>query len=786
MRIQNSFSRAPVASPCVYLRASLHVFKLLLVFVFSGCLNGYAFDSRALAKIDTAIDAAIEEGKTPGGVFWLERHGNRYFKAYGALVAEPIHRPARIDGIYDSASLTKVIATTPAIMLLLEQGLLHLDARVSDYLDDFDNGGKDEITIRHLLTHTSGLRPGIGHTVLIQGEQRQWTGYDTAISLAKSEKIQAPPGARFIYSDINFILLGEIIQIVAQMPFEDFVAENVFLPLGMEDTSFFPPERLRNRIAPTKWVDGEMLRGIPNNPICRKTNRGHGHAGMFTTAEDLAKFARMALRNGEANGRRFLKAESVAQMTSIQSPAGAGSWRGLGWDIDSSYSGQKGSLFPLGGYGHTGFAGPSIWIDPYSQSFVIFMCNRIHPDGSGDVRALRRELGTLAAQSIENFDFDSVPDALSRTRNGIDALRAQEFAALEGMKVGLLTNHTGKSRDGTSTIDLIHQHQDSKLVALFSPEHGIRGKKDEKVGDSSDEQTGIPIYSLYGESRKPSGTQLEGIDTLVFDIQDIGCRFYTYISTMGLAMEAAAENGKSFIVLDRVNPLGGIRVEGPIRRGDSEFIAYHDIPIRHGMTAGELARMIKAERDLKLELKVVPVEDWRRDMIFDQTGLPWINPSPNMRSLTQALLYPGIGLLETTNLSVGRGTDTPFEVIGAPYINSLELAEELNRLKLPGLSFTPIRFTPYSSVFANETCQGVNIILVDRSRCEIIEAGIAIAHTLYRLYGQAFELHRFNRLLRHPETIQRIESGQSWHSIVSEWSQEAKAFAKRREPYLLY
>jgi len=767
-------------------KALSNALKLLLVFAFSGYSNALAFDSHALAKIDAAIDEAIEEGKTPGGVFWLERQGDRYVKAYGAQSIEPMLRPARKDGIYDSASLTKVVATTPAIMLLLEQGLLHLDARVSDYLDGFDNGGKEGITIRHLLTHTSGLRPGIGHTIEVQGERRQWTGYDTAISLAKSEKVQAPPGARFIYSDINFILLGEIIQIVAQMPFEDFVTENVFLPLGMQDTSFFPAERLRYRIAPTKWVDGEMLQGIPNNPICRKTKRGHGHAGMFTTAEDLAKFARMALQKGEADGSRFLKAESVALMTSIQSPASVDSWRGLGWDIDSSYSGQRGNLFPLGGYGHTGFAGPSIWIDPYSQSFVIFMCNRIHPDGSGDVRALRRELGTLAAQSIEAFDFDSVPDALSRTRNGIDSLKDQGFAVLDGLNVGLITNHTGKSRDGTSTIDLIHQHQDSELIALFSPEHGIRGEKDEKVGDSSDARTGIPIYSLYGESRKPSGKQLEGIDTLVFDIQDIGCRFYTYISTMGLAMEAAAENGKDFIVLDRVNPLGGIKVEGPLRRGDSEFIAYHDIPIRHGMTAGELARMIRAERDLELELKVVPVEDWRRDMIFDQTGLPWINPSPNMRSLTQALLYPGIGLLETTNLSVGRGTDTPFEVIGAPYIDSLELAEELNRLKLPGLSFTPIRFTPDSSVFANETCQGLNIILVDRSRCQVIEAGIAIAHTLYRLYGNAFELHRFNRLLRHPETIERIESGRSWQSIVSEWPEVAETFAKRREPYLLY
>ena len=755
----------------------------LLVFVFSGWLQAATFDADILAQIDATIESAIDEGKTPGGVLWLERRGERYVKAYGARAIEPKRQPARQEDIYDSASLTKVIATTPAIMKLIEEGAIHLDAPASLYLDCLSGSEKAGITIRHLLTHTSGLAPGLP-SYLPSGDDSNPQAM--AIELACLEPIQSNPGSRFRYSDINFILLGEIVQRVSGEPLEKFVSEALLSPLGMNDTGFHPSTESTARIAPTQRVDGGILQGVVHDPTARKMGGIAGHAGLFSTASDLARFARMMLNKGSLEGVSVFQPETVELMTAIQSPGRVDSWRGLGWDIDSAYSGQRGSVFPIGGYGHTGFTGPSIWIDPFSEAIVIFMCNRIHPHGSGDVRALRRELGTLAANAIQDFDFDAVSDTPTKVRNGIDVLQAKEFALLEGLRIGLITNHTGRSRHNASSIDLLHAAENVALSVLFSPEHGIRGEKDEKVGDSVDERTGLGIYSLYGENRKPDADQIEDLDALVFDIQDIGCRFYTYLSTMGLAMEAAAENGTRFIVLDRVNPLGGMAIEGPIRSGESEFIAYHDIPIRHGMTVGELARMIRAERQLDLDLEIVPIEGWRRDLPFDQTGLLWINPSPNIRSLTQALLYPGIGLLETTNLSVGRGTDTPFEVIGAPYIDALELAEELNRLQLPGLRFYPIRFTPSASKFAAENCQGVTIALVDRSRCQIVQAGVAIAHTLHRLYGQVFELPRFNRLLRHPQTVQRIEAGHSWQAIVSSWSNEPKDFEIRREPYLLY
>ena len=366
-----------------------------------------AFEVSKLAEIDTAIELAIDEKKTPGGVFWLERKGERYVKAYGNMSLEPEVIPARVDAIYDAASITKIVATTTAMMLLMEGGHIDIEAPVHQYLDDFANGGKESITIKHLMTHTSGLRPVLPNTIEVDDFETDWVGYETAITIAKSEQVQQAPGSKFIYSDINFILLGEIIQQVSGQPLQDFTWDHIFEPLGMQDTGYLPSSALVDRIAPTKWVDGKMLRGTANNPICRKTGGVHGHAGLFTTASDLARFARMVLNKGELEGVRILKPETVDRMTSVQTPEGMDDLRGLGWDIHTSYTKQRGTIFPVGGFGHTGFIGTSLWIDPLSETFVIFMCNRVHPDGSGDVLDLRRQLGTLAAEAILDFDFTS-------------------------------------------------------------------------------------------------------------------------------------------------------------------------------------------------------------------------------------------------------------------------------------------------------------------------------------------------------------------------------------------
>lgn len=372
-------------------------------------------------------------------------------------------------------------------------------------------------------------------------------------------------------------------------------------------------------------------------------------------------------------------------------------------------------------------------------------------------------------------------------QTGIDVLVAEKFALLKGRKIGLVTNHTGRAADGTPTIDLLFNADGVKLVALFSPEHGIRGDVDEKVGDTIDAKTGLRVYSLYGERRKPTAETLKGIDTLVYDIQDIGCRFYTYISTLGLILEAAKEHNLRVVVLDRPNPIGGVAVAGPVRdAGRGSFVAYHELPVRHGMTVGELATLFNAERNLKVDLDVVRVIGWRRGDLYDRTGLTWRNPSPNMRHLTAALLYPGIGLLETTNISVGRGTERPFEWIGAPWIDGRVLAAELARRDLPGVRFVPVSRKPTSSKHEGVECGGVDIIAVDWAAVRPVRLGLEIAAALRALYPQKWETKNFDRLLVHKATYDGILAGKAVADLERGWAPDLAAFQKRRKAALLY
>ena len=369
--------------------------------------------------------------------------------------------------------------------------------------------------------------------------------------------------------------------------------------------------------------------------------------------------------------------------------------------------------------------------------------------------------------------------------NGSDILQSSPGVLPAGLKVGLITNHTGHDRHRNRTLDFLLVSKEIHLKALFSPEHGLHGTLDRRIGDTTDAASGLKIYSLYGATRKPTPEQLAGLDALIFDIQDIGCRFYTYISTMGLAMEAAAEAGIQFIVLDRVNPIDGQTIAGPVREGGSHFIAFHNIPVQHGMTVGELACMFNVERGYRANLRVVPLEGWLRQMFFDETGQPWTNPSPNMRSLTQAILYPGIGLLETA-LSVGRGTDTPFEVIGAPYIDDMKLAARLNAFGQPGVTFVPIRFTPTASVHKDQLCAGVNIIITDRHKIRPVPLGIAIASELHAMYPNNFPLPKLRRLLRHAPTLEAIAQNQPLQKIEFLWQADLAKFKTRRAKFLLY
>ncbi|HEY3325027.1 MAG TPA: exo-beta-N-acetylmuramidase NamZ domain-containing protein [Planctomycetota bacterium] len=735
-----------------------------------------ALDAAKLAAMDAAIRQAIGEQKLPGAVLWVEHRGERYVKAFGNRALVPARETMSEDTIFDAASLTKSIATAPSIILLIERGKLKLDEPVRTYLPEFTGEGRESVTLRHLLTHTSGLPAGLT-------TRADWTGYQQGVERCCAEKLQSPPGTAFRYSDVGFVLLGEIVRRVSGSALNEFAAREIYGPLKMSDTRFLQPKGTWARVAPTELRDGQVLRGTVHDPKAERMGGVAGHAGVFTTAADLARFARMLLAGGELDGVRVLSAESIKLMTSVQSPPGLAAKRGLGWDIDSGYSKPRGTVFPLGSYGHTGFTGTAIWIDPGSQTFWIFLSNRVHPDGKGNVLALETMLGTLAAEAagLTAAGTEARPTVL----NGIDVLEKHQYAELKGLRIGLITNQTGIDRQRNRTIDLLHKAPGVTLKALFSPEHGIRGEIDASVGDSIDEPTGLPVYSLYGKTRAPQPEQLKDLDALVFDIQDIGCRFYTYISTLGLALEAAGKANIKFIVLDRVNPINGVSVEGPLHEGASSFTAFHRLPVRHGMTVGELARMFNAERGINAALTVIPIEGWTRTLWFDETGQPWTNPSPNMRRLTAAILYPGLGLLESA-LSVGRGTDTPFEIIGAPYINDVALAAELNRAGLAGVRFVPVCCTPTASIHKDQRCFGVSILITDRRNCQSVDVGLTIAQALHRLYPKDFNIQKVGGLLCSSQTISALAEGKALNEIKKEWQAGVGEFQSRRAKALLY
>jgi uncharacterized protein YbbC (DUF1343 family)/CubicO group peptidase (beta-lactamase class C family) len=794
-----------------------------------------AVATRNLSAIDGAVESEIAQHHLPGAVVLVGRDGKVVWrKAYGERALEPRREPMTTDTIFDLASLTKIVATATSIMILVERGQLRLSDPLSLYLPEIKGEGKERITLELLLTHRAGYAPDFDL-------RERWTGYDEAIRRLIREPLKNPAGAKFVYSDINFIALGEVVHRVSGLTLDEFARRNIFLPLGMRETGFRPPASLRARIAPTEKRRGQLsylgdspenasgepadadhwLRGEVHDPTSYRMNGVAGHAGLFSTADDLAIYCQMILNGGVYRGVRVLSPLSVAEMTRPRLVSEAGWTRGLGWDINTSFSTNRGDLFPLGSFGHTGFTGTSLWIDPASQMFVIFLSNRVHPDGKGDVGPLRgrvasiaagavtdlamvsrarleqsqyydaliRDLGRFTASYQEALSFASSNLAVADTPvlTGIDVLARDGFKQLAGMRIGLVTNHTGRDRAGRSTIDVLHRAPNVKLVALFAPEHGIRGALDEKVPDSRDQQTGLPIYSLYGESRRPKPEQLRDLDAIVFDIQDIGTRFYTYISTLGYVMEEAAKARRPVFVLDRPNPIGGLEIEGPVADADKfSFTAYDAIPVRHGMTIGELAQLFNQQRQLGCDLRVIKLAGWRRAMWFDETNLVWVNPSPNMRSLTEATLYPGVGLLETTNVSVGRGTDTPFEIVGAPWIDGQQLAASLNAQRLPGVRFVPVRFTPNASVFSGEECSGVNLIVTNRAAFRPVSTGLEIAVALRRLYPEQWQVDKYLRLLANADTLERLKRGVPAAEVVRSWSERLEEFRKLRARALLY
>jgi uncharacterized protein YbbC (DUF1343 family)/CubicO group peptidase (beta-lactamase class C family) len=766
-----------------------------------------------LSVLNGILEDAVQNDEIPGAVLLVSHNGHVICrKAIGYRALIPHREPMTVDTIFDLASLTKLFATTPSIMRLLEQGKIRLNDPLARYMPEFASNGKDQITIRMLLTHTSGLAPDPPLEAALAGE-------DALMKEIDGETLLAPPGDRFVYSDTNFILLGELVKRLTGKRLDEYAAENFYGPLGMTHTRFLPPASWIPKIAPTEEIDlppgakpgsglGRVLRGVVHDPRARAIGGVAGHAGLFSTADDMAKFCRMMLDYGRIPGttRRIFSAATIHLMTTPQTPPWSPNVRGLGWDIDTAYSAPRGDLFPLGSYGHTGFTGTSVWIDPSSQTFIILLTNSVHPYERPPISSLRAKIANAVAAALNIGDtsgfaskverslyaerpygLDGIYHRQDETLAGIDVLEQEKFAPLQGKRVGLITNQTGMDREGRRTIDVLAHAPGVKLAAIFSPEHGIAGKEDTNVASSTDAATGLPIYSLYGDTRRPTDQMLEGLDALVYDIQDAGVRFYTFITTMAYAMEAAAKHHMAFYVLDRPDPLNGITIEGPMLDRDKlSFVGYFPMPVRYAMTLGELAQMFNAENKFGADLHVIAMKNWHREDSYEATGLAWIPPSPNLRSLNAALLYPGIEILQAGGISVGRGTDTPFELFGAPWIRGVELAQELNRQFVPGVRFVPTQFTPDAGLYKGELCEGISLVITDRASLNSMLMGMVISATLQKLYPDHFDLGKIIELVGNTDTIAKLKSGESPYRIVWDWQTDLDAFRAMRAKYLNY
>jgi SSS family transporter len=1043
--------------------------------------------------ITTLINTAIAAHKLPGAVV-LIGHNNRivFEQAYGnrKLANEPgldgkpsPAEPMTEDTIFDMASLTKDLATAVAIMQLYEQGKISsFDDPVAKYLPEFAdtanptaapsaNGAplyqpgatphetptfdKSHVTLRMLLTHTSGEPPDV--------DLRDPWGLTTpdkaeGIHRALTTPLKAAPGTTFEYSDSNFILLGDLVETLSNQPLDVYAQDHIFQPLGMTETRYLPFDKacgphhingsaiawapvprgreliaclpntwstsLLPRTAPTAH-DNEgtpatnpdydhLLRGTVHDPTTRRMGGVAGHAGVFSTAHDISLFAQALLSKLLNNTGPFplkqstlqlmttpeqpghtpqqIPAANAAQQASIGHEPGAPSvaglhpatggsatipglaphypaipnqnLRGYGWDIDTAFSKPRGLIFPIGSFGHTGFTGTSLWMDPASNTYVILLANAIHPRGNPPISNLRGQVATAAAQSLsldqtayQQKDCDGKPDgppvtveqaaaldlycrtsgatdcpgvqvcatsndvaptdspssssnvttnppqnpvistgaqrsgetpacrsphpnsvippssnpatigypeasasgligpeknglqpsghALSETGEtltGIDVLEQQRLAPLlklakgapgneQPVSLGLLTNQSGIDRNGLRTVDVLRgssflMESNIHLTTLFSPEHGITGALDTThISSSTDPGTHLPVISLYGlhnADRRPTHAQLKDLDAVVIDLQDAGVHFWTYEAAVGYFLEAAStevtqyHHNLEIILLDRPNLIGGTQTQGPISDpGTESYVNYMPLPIRHGLTLGELARYIVGTKHLSTHLTVIPMQHWSRTDYFADTRLPWINPSPNLRSPEAAIRYPALGLIEYNNISVGRGTDHPFSFFGAgipptkpststatggrtdasastttAWFKATEVANYLTARNIPGVTFTPTAETIAEDAnhypFHGQTIEAVRVTLTDPKQTDTPELGIEILAALHHLYPTQFNLPRAMPLVCNQATMDAITRGDDPRSIAATWQPALDAFRAATTPYLLY
>lgn len=760
--------------------------------------------SAAHIELAHIVEGEIEAGRIPGAVIVAgDRNGSSYRHAFGNRSLTPAAEPMTLDTEFDLASLTKVIATTTAVLQLVESHRIALDAPVARYWPSFAANGKGAVTVRELLTHTSGFAPDLP----LGPRARDRAG---VLAEVVAEPLRAKPGQRVIYSDINFVVLGELVRRVTHRSLDDYCNAHIFAPLGMHDTMFLPDLAHIARSAPTTADRHGMRTGRVHDPTAERLGGVSGNAGLFSTADDLARFAQMVIGAGTFHGRRVLRPQTVAALAVPARPIeseqvskeSATAQRGLGWALESPLVSNRDRLPPFGALTHTGYTGTAMWIDLVSKRFAIVLTNRVHPDDSGDAKPLRAQVvawfasrhAALSAADVAHAvpaiapaveEALRLPTSKGPVRTGIDVLEDAAFAPLAGLRIGLVTNRTGFDAHGRRTIDVLARAPHVRLVRIFAPEHGLGTDRDEPLTDTVDPATGIAVWSLYGRTRRFTPASLDGLDALVFDLQDAGVRFFTYETTLGYALEAAANKGIALFVLDRPAPLGGIAFGGPrLDEAKESFTGYFPLPLVPGMTIGELALLFNRERSLGAELHVVSMQRYTRAMRFSDTGLGWVPPSPNLRTTVQLGLYPDIGMLEGANVSVGRGTAHPFEWIGAPWIDGERLAEVLSALHL-GVRVAPIAFVPTESTYRGRQCHGVSI---SRIGTEPVPGrlGIVLIGVLHSLYPDQFDFAATREAVGSDSVWQALRVGAGIEDIEAIENETTSQFDAMRAKSLIY
>jgi uncharacterized protein YbbC (DUF1343 family)/CubicO group peptidase (beta-lactamase class C family) len=756
-----------------------------------------AFEAEFEAELAAALAAALAAGEVPGGVCWVGSGADDLFvrafgrRARGRPLAPGEEAPPEVlEARFDLASLTKPVATASAVALLFDRGRLDLDRPVSADWPAFGAHGKERITPRQLLLHSAGL---VADNPLADWQR----GADELWRRIEALEPQDPPGQRLRYSDVGYAVLARLVERLDGRRFEAFCAAELFAPLGLFDTGFNPPPAERGRCVPTELAAAEEgraaladeapLQGRVHDPRARAIGGVAGHAGLFSTGADLARWCRAWLGLGPAwisaaTRREFQRSRWLPD----------GNARALLGDVDTAYSGPRGSrgpasadpgaeplaVDPIGFWrgaslGHTGFTGTSLWLEPSSACFAILLTSPLGAGEQASALPLRRRLGLAAGAAVHaaaraaraprpaaaSFEVDG--SASPRVRCGVDVLCELEPERLRGQRLALISHRAARLRDGRRSLDAIAALPGARLREVWTPEHGFEARAEGDIADGTDGASGLPLRSLYGATRRPLPEWFAGLDLLLYDCQDVGVRFYTYATTLAYAMEAAGQAGVPVLVLDRPNPLGLTRRAGPLLEpARRSFIGYAPIPVQHGLSLGELARFFVERLGLDCQLEVLACRGLERAATWSDLGLPFEAPSPNLRRPEAVALYPLLGCFEACALSVGRGTEAPFERFGAPWLDPQALLAEIGNDPIPGLRLAPIAFTPAADAFAGQRCDGVSVEIAGPA-FEPLPASFRLARALLASQAGRFDPAPLVERWGHGAWLEALRSGRA-------------------------